>query len=372
MDNKNPLFFQDKRTNKPSTIPFFSPSSILFSHSFYTIYPISTNRKHHSNHTTPFTISYLGMGRTALTSKPTIHDKALNNMYKSQKLDRSTSNVSYAASDIKRNDNGPRSPVSPLESNGETWRYPHATQAHPNRLRTLYEIPLQESPQEIFFSRPMSYYDSLQASPEPTGKEVFADLVAAPPRSRLSRPFDQPQPVTNDGQPSRPRKLSATPVAVPMQANMTRAGSFLRRQPQQASFPKRKPVPAPLTIPASAHQSRRQREPAAHQESQHFAQRPGRHQGTQTSTQRTTHKGWNPLEEPPRQQRTAHAQPKEHCRDERRGDDVEKQAGHTQLTKRSGHRIHDDKAGILCKCFLVILFIMIVVIIAVVTKKAMN
>lgn len=311
------------------------------------------------------------MGPTALKSKPTVHDKALNNMYKSQQLDRSTSKASYAASDITRHDNGPRSPVSPLDSNGETWKYPHSAQAHQNRLGALYEVPLVEVPQKLVFSRPMSYYDGLQPSPEPTSKDIFSDLPPAPPRSRLSRPFDQPQPVPSERQTTASGKPSPTFLTVPMQANMTRADSFLHRQPQQASSQtsqtKRKPVPAPLTIPPPSHQTRRQHEPSSRQENQHPAQSSGNHQGRQA--QRVIHKGWNPLAEPPRQQRTAPAPQKEHRRDHRGGDDVEKQAGPTRAIKRPKYRYPND-GGRKCIFFLVIVFILGVVLIAVVATKA--
>lgn len=312
------------------------------------------------------------MEPTALKSKPTIHNGALNKIYKSQQPERSTSKASYAASDITTYDNGPRSPVSPLDSYGETWKHPPRAQAHLNGLGTLYEVPLDEAPKDHFRSRPMSYYDGLQTSPEPDDKAVFADLPVAPPKPRLSRPFDQPHPIPSHGQISRQEKPSAPPANVPMQTNMTRADSHLRRQPAE-SFSKRKAAPAPLTIPPPAHQPKRQYEPNPHQEAQPHTQRSGPHQGKQAPAQRTAlHQGWNPLEEPPRQQRTAHAEHKDRRQDRRRDDDLEWQAGLTRSNNRSKHDDPQYKSGRRCFFFLLIMMILVIVIIVVVARKNMH
>ena len=361
MKTKNLCFL---RTRGPTTHPqslFSFPSSVLHSLCFYTIYHTST----FTTPTTepPFTTSSPAMGPTALKSKPTIHKGALNNIYNSQKPHR---------------DNGPRSPVSPLDSNGETWKYPPRAQAHLKRLETLDEIPLDEAPKDHFRLRPMSYYDGLQPSPEPDGKAVFADLPAAPPKSRLSRPFDQPHPISNDGHSSKPRKPSATPVHVPMSANMTRADSHLRRQPAE-SFSQRRKVerkavpPAPIAIPPPAHQPRRQRQVDPRQENRAPAQHSVRQQGRQVPAQQRTarHQGWNPLEEPPRQQRTAPA--RAHQKDERRDHDVEAQkVGITRSNKRSRLSPPKDRAGRCCILFLLVVMILIIAIAAVVAKKNMH
>lgn len=314
------------------------------------------------------------MGPSALKSKPTIHNGALNNMYNAQKPQRSTSKASHSKSDTKKYNNKPRSPVSPLDSNGETWKYPQRAQAHLKRLETLDEIPLDEVPKDHFRLRPMSYYDGLQPSPEPDGKSVFADLPAAPPKPRLSRPFDQPHPISNDGHTSVPRKPLATPVHVPMSANMTRAESHLRRQPAESSFSKRRALerravaPAPITIPPPAH-PRRQREADPRREQQPPAQHSDRRQGGQGTRQGTArHQGWNPLEAPPRQQRTAPAPQKDRGRDH----DVEAQGGITRSNKRSKLSPPKDKSGRFCILFLLIVMILVVVIIVVVVKKNMR
>ena len=268
------------------------------------------------------------MGPTALKPKPTIHNGALNNMYKSQQPERSTSKASYAASDITTYDNGPRSPVSPLDSYGETWKYPPRAQAHLNGLGTLYEVPLDEAPKDHFRSRPMSYYDGLQTSPEPDDKAVFAELPAAPPKPRLSRPFDQPHPIPSHGQTSRQEKPSAPPANVLMQTNTTRADSHLRRPPAE-SFSKRKAAPVAITIPPPAHQPRRQ-------------------------------------------QRTAHAEHKDRRQDRRRDEDLEWQAGLTRSNNRSKHEDPQYKSGRRCFFFLLIMMILVIVIIIVVARKNMH
>lgn len=292
------------------------------------------------------------MAPTTLKSKPTIHTGALNNMYVSRK-----------------NDNRPRSPVSPLESNGETWKYPRRAQAHLKGLGTHYKAPLDKAPKDHFRSRPMSYYDGMQTSPEPEDKAVFADLPAAPATKRLSRPFDQPYPTYNNGMMSGQGKASKPPGDIPMPANMTRADSHLRRQPAESS--KRKAAPAPISIPKPAHQSRRQREPSPYQRDQLPVQRSGGPQGKKAPAQRSArHQGWNPLEEPPRQQRTARAHHQDPSRHQHHGDDREWKLELGRSNNRSKHNDPQYKSGRRCFFFLLIMMIVVVVIIVVmVTRK---
>ena len=106
---------------------------------------------------------------------------------------------------------------------------------------------------------------------------------------------------------------------------MKRADSHLRQQPAQA--PKKKPALPPLTIPAPVHQSRRQKGPNSYQGDQAPAGRSDRRPRNQTQeVQRPTrHQGWNPLEESPRQQRTALTHHGEDRRAHGRGRDLESQ-----------------------------------------------
>lgn len=309
------------------------------------------------------------MGATALKSKPTIHDGALNNIYKSQQPSRSistSSKASYAVSDYTSQHDGPRSPVSPLESSGDTWKYLPRAQTHLEGLGTFHEVPLDETPKDHFGSRPMSYYDGLQTSPEPQTKAVLANLPVASANKRLSRPFEQPYPAYNHGLMSAQRQTSAPPVNIPMQAKMPRADSHLRGEPANPS--QRKAVPAPLAIPKPAHQSRRQHQQSPYQEKQP-AQGSGHRQGNQARTQRPArHQGWNPFEEPPRQQRTVGADRQDRRHSRRRSEDLERQAG----LSHSKHNDPQYKSGRRCFFFLIIMMILVVVIIVVTIRKNMH
>ena len=283
------------------------------------------------------------MGSSTLRSKPTIHNGALNNLYRSQQLDRSKTNMtkdSYAVSDRTTSDDHPRSPVSPMESNGETWKYPSRAQAPLKGVGTLYEIPLP-------------------TSPKPEGKT----------KNRLSRPFEQPHPV------------SLAPGQG--QATLSQADPHRRRQPVPHS--KRKAAPAPIFIPAPGHPSRHQREPSPHQENrapaitmpkpahasrrkredQAPAQRSVRQQNNKAASQRPArHEGWNPVDEPPRHQRAAPAR-----HQDRHRDDLEWRAGMTHLKNRSKHDDPQYESGRRCFIFMVICIIMVVVVIVVAVER---
>ena len=322
------------RTKHPQSYSFPQiPSSFRFPTTLYTTSAQSSNL--HDNHTSNIAIFHLAVGTSAHKSNPTVHNEALDNMHNSQQPDRSrtkSSKGSYALSDLSSGNNSARSPVSPIESNGETWKHPPRGDAHPEGLGTFHEVPLDEA--------------------------------AAPAKERLSRPFEQPYPTSKQGQGSAP------PATVPMQATMTRADSHLRRQPAQAS--KRKAAPAPIAIPkpAAAHQSRLQRDPRSRQADQAPAQRAGRHQGNQSSAQRPVrHQGWNPLDEPPRQQGAAHAHHHDRRHDHGRSDDLEKQLGLTRSKDRSKHDDPQYYAGRRCFWFLMV-FLTIVLITIIVAVEA--
>ena len=210
------------------------------------------------------------MGTSALRPKPTVHNGPSNTSSKPQD------------SDI------PPSPVSPLDSNGETWKYPPNANAHPKGLWKPDQIPLEQ----------------------------------VPAKTRLSRPFEQPYPIYT----SERRQVSAQPAAAPMQANIKRADSHLRSQPAQV--PKKMTAPPPLAIPKPAHQPRRQHEPNPVPEDR---------QNDQTGLQRSArHQGWNPLKEPARQQDAAHDHGKDDQRAHGRGRDLERQGDVPKVKDRHG------------------------------------
>lgn len=281
-------------------------------------------------------------------------------MHNSQQPGRSHTTSSHAMSDLTSDDDRPRSPVSPIDSNGETWKYPRSAKAHLEGLGTLHKGPQNEAPKDHFRSRPISYYDGLQTSPEPSGKEVFTNIPSAP---------------------AKKRNPSAPAAAVPMQANLTRADSHLRRQPAEVPHPRaapappavpkpahqsrRKRAPTPIAIPISAHQFRRPHEPNPRRENQRSAP----HQGNQPSTQRPArHQGWNPLEEPSRQQRSTHA----HHQGRRRGDDLERQADLTRTRNRAKDYDPQYKSGRRCFFSLMIMMILAIVVIVVVVEKNLH
>lgn len=249
------------------------------------------------------------------------------------------------------NDDSPR---SPLESNAETWEHTPRAKTHQKRPGTLNEIPLDEAPKDHSNSHPTSYYDGLPTSPEPETTAVSTDLPAAPPNKRLSRPYEQQYRLT-------PAQEQA--AAVPMRANMTRADSHLHRQPAQFSHQNanRKAAPAPIAIPPRAHWSIHHSEPSSDQEDQAHPQRPFSRENGARVQRPARHQGWNPLKEPPAQQRSAHAQYKNH----RRGDDLEWQGE----VGRSKHNDPQYKSGRRCFFFLLIMMISAVVIVVVMVEK---
>ena len=129
----------------------------------------------------------------------------------------------------------PLSPVSPLESNGENWKYPPIANPRLKGQGTFSRVPLEE----------------------------------VRSKRRLSRPFEQPYPITTSGQ----RQVSARPI----RANMERADSYVGQKP--ARVPKRKPAAPTLTIPAPKHQARHQADQSANQESQASVERSDRRGG---------------------------------------------------------------------------------------------
>ncbi|CAD6581688.1 MAG: hypothetical protein ASARMPREDX12_000630 [Alectoria sarmentosa] len=305
------------------------------------------------------------MGPTALRSKPTIHNSALHTIYQSHQQQPPSSNDSHIISNLTaRDDHRPRSPVSPLDSNGETWSYPRRANTPPKGPGTLYAIPLDDAPLR---PRPMSFYDGMPTSPEPDPKAVFADLSAAPAKKRLSRPFEQPYAIDDRGlTPPGQGQAPAPPAIVrfpPMHAGMRGANAHLGRSAAQSAH--RKAAPAPLAIPTPAHQPRRQREGSPYLEDHAPAeQRSARHQGNNHGAAQRPgrHEGWNPLEEPPRpQQRTA--------QDRRRGDDLEWHAGLARSKQRSKHDDPQYKSGRRCFFFLVIMMVVVVVIVVVTVKQ---
>ena len=338
------------------------------------IYPSSTTAQSlRKQHASTLPIFHLTMGASALKSRPTVHNRGLNDIYKSQQLDRSISTLSkasHAVSDCTSPHDGPRSPVSPLESNGDRWKYPPRAQAHLKKLETLHKASPDDIPIGHFRSRPMSYYDGLQTSPEPDNEAVFAEFQPASAKRRLSRPFEQPH-LTNNHEPaSRQRQASVPPVDGPLQANMPRAESHLRGQPSKSL--KRKAVPAPLTIPKPSHQSGRQHQRSTRQETRP-ARRSGPRQENQAQTQRPArHQGWNPLAEPACPQRTIRADHQDRRHNRRGSEDVEWQAGLTRSNNRSKHNDPQYEAGRRCFIFLVIMMILVVVIIVVTVKKSMH
>lgn len=250
-------------------------------------------------------------------SRPTssLHDAALNNTYRSQRS------------------NNPLSPVSPLDSNGETWKYPPSANTHFQGPGTLHEIPLEKSPA----------------------------------KNRLSRPFEQPYPLDTSGWGQNPPPHTN----VLMQANLERADSHLRQQP--AKKPKRKSPPPPITIPKAAHPSRPQAEPIPYQADQAPAERSDRRQKNENRVQGSVrHQGWNPLEQLPRKQSSAHKHGKGHRRNQRRSRDLEMQDVFTDLPKGSERRSADYYGGRRCFFFLVVMIIAVIIVIVVAVKKALQ
>ena len=227
------------------------------------------------------------MGASALRSKPTVHRRDLDKDYKF------------------RQTNKPRSLVSPLESNGENWKYPPIKVTPQNRqVVTLSDIPIEE----------------------------------VPSNKRLSRPFEQPHPM---------------------------ADSSLRQK--SAQVPKKKAAPPPLTIPTPAHQPGRQPEENSNRENQASSERSDRRQKNETRVQRSTqHQGWNPLKET-RQERNADAHPKNDSHAHGRGRDLERQDEHDAKSRK--RMDPQERASLRCFIFVVLMAIVSAVVIVIIVKK---
>ena len=144
----------------------------------------------------------------------------------------------------------PLSPVSPLESNGENWKYPPIANPNLKGRGTSSKVPLEEVRSE----------------------------------RRLSRPFEQPYPIPTSGQ----RQVSARP----MQTNMKRIESYVDQGP--ARMPKRKPAPPTLTMPAQKYQERYHPDQNPNQENQVSAERSERRPKKETRVEQSArHHGWN-------------------------------------------------------------------------------
>ena len=313
------------------------------------------------------------MGSQKLRSKPTVHNDSLNNKYKDcqqrKPASRTPSKASDEVSDITCPVNQPRSPISPLDSHSETWRHPPRARAQPKGKEPIYN---NGAPEGHFRLRPFSFYEELYTSPEPDDKSVFADMLAAPPKKRLSRPFEQPYPTYNHGATLEKEKTASGPT----QANPPRGESRHRRQPAQFSSNRkgnRKAPPTPIVIPPPVHQANVRRKPAPDQESQSRPQRPAR-QETQGRAQKPAHHhGWNPLAEPPRQQRGAQTQHKEQRRNNKfRNDDLEWQGELLRSKNRSKHDDPQYKSGRRCFFFLVLMLILVIVVIVVIVERNLH
>ena len=312
------------------------------------------------------------MGSQQLRSKPTVHSDSLNNKYKERQQrkppSRTPSKASDAVSDVTYPSNRPRSPVSPLDSHGETWRHPPRAQTQPKGTGPIKD---NGAPVGHFVLRPFSFYEEQYTSPEPDDKSVFADMLAAPPAKRLSRPFEQPYPIYNHGATLEKEKTDSGPT----QANLPRGDSRHRRQPTQFSANRkgnRKGPPTPIVIPQPVHQTNVHRKPAPNPESQSRPQRPAR-QETQGRVQKPAHHhGWNMLAEPSRQQSGAQTQHKEKRRNNKYHSDIEWQAGLLRSKNRSKHDDPQYKSGRRCFFFLVLMFILVIVIIVVIVEKNLH
>ena len=293
------------------------------------------------------------MGSQKLRPNPTSHSDSINNKYKDRQQrnppSRTPSKASDAVSDIMYPTNRPRSPVSPLNSHGETWKHPPRAHAQLNGKGPIYD---NKAPKGHFELRPFSFYEGIHTSPEPDDKSVFADMLAAPPQKRLSRPFEQPYPTYNHGATLKKEKTAAGPT----QANLPRGDSRHRRQPTQFSSNRkgnRKGPPTPIVIPKPVHQTNVHRKPAPNQESQSRPQRPAR-QETQV------------------QQRGAQTQHKEQRHNNKWRDDIESQREFLRSKNRCKHDDPEYKSGRRCFFFLVLMLILVIVIIVVIVEKNLH
>ena len=215
----------------------------------------------------------------------------------------------------------PLSPVSPLESNGEGWKYPPIANSHLQGQVTFSKVPLEEVRN----------------------------------KKRLSRPFEQPYPISTSGQ----RQVSAPP----MQANMKRADSYVGQK--QTRVPTRKPAPPTLTIPAPTHQVRHHPHQNLNQESQASAERSDHRQKKETRVQRSArHQGWDPLKEP-RLERTADANNKDDRRADGHSRDLERQDKAWSSSRTRGCKSADDSGDRMFFWFLVTVLVVGVVVVAV-------
>ena len=218
----------------------------------------------------------------------------------------------------------PLSPVSPLESNGENWKYPPIANPHLRGQGTFSKVPLEE----------------------------------VRSKKRLSRPFEQPYPKITSGQ----RQISARPT----QANMERADSYVGQKP--ARVPKRKPAPPTLTIPAPTHLARHQPDQNPNQESQASAERSDRHQKKETRAQRSArHQGWDPLKEP-RHECTADTKNKDDPCADGHSHDLERQDEAWPYSRPRGWKSADDYGGRRCFFSVIIMAVVGIVVVVVIVK----
>ena len=135
--------------------------------------------------------------------------------------------------------NPPLSPVSPLESNGENWKYPPIAYPHLKGQGTSSKTPLEEIRSKKRLSHPfeqpypISTSGQRQVSARPEywksppipnphlkgqGASPKGPLEEVRSKRRLSRPFEQPYPITTSGQsqiPARPKDWKSPPIADP-------------------------------------------------------------------------------------------------------------------------------------------------------------
>ena len=218
----------------------------------------------------------------------------------------------------------PLSPVSPLESNGEGWKYPPIANPHLQGQRTFSKVPLEE----------------------------------VRSKKRLSRPFEQPYPISTSGQ----TQISARS----MQANMKRADPYVGQK--KARVPKRKPAPPTLTIPAPTHQARHNPDQNPNQKSQPSAERSDHRQKKETRVQRSArHQGWDPFKKL-RPERTSDANNKADRRADGHSRDLERQDEAWPYSRPRGWKSADDYGDRRFFFFLVLVAVVGIVVVAVYVK----
>lgn len=227
--------------------------------------------------------------------------------------------------DKPQQSNPPLSPVSPLESNGENWKYPPIANRYLKGQETFSKVPLEE----------------------------------VRSKKRLSRPFEQPYPITTSG--GQRQDISRS-----MQANMKRADSYVGQQP--ALVPKRKPAPARLTTPPPTYQARYESDQNPFQESQASAERSDRWQKTDTRGQRSArHQGWDPFKQP-RFEITAITNNKDYSRADGHNRDLERQDEAWPYSKPRECKRPDDAEGRRCGISLLIMLVLGIVAVVVTVK----